>query len=129
MRRTITTVAALALAASVAACTSGGAGSNGPAGAFAHAADYQITSCGVDSVNYPHATVKLTNHSSGSSDYVGSIRFQSADGKTQFGTGAVFANNVTPGQTTTVDAVSPTTVPVGTKITCELADADRMASH
>lgn len=105
------------------------AGSNNPAGALAHPEDYQITACTVDSIDYPHAKVQITNHSGGSSNYLGEVRFQSPDKKTQYGTGVVVVNNLTPGQSTTQDAVGTQMVPAGAKLTCELADADRMASY
>lgn len=127
-RPTTVTILLAALAVLASGCKTS-AGSNTPAGSLAHSEDYQITACTVDSIHFPHATVKLTNHSSGSSNYLGEVRFQSPDGKTQFGTGAVVVNNLTPGQSTTQDAVGLQQVPAGAKPTCELADADRMASY
>lgn len=112
-----------------AGCKDSSSGSNTPAGGLAHPEDYQVTACTVDAIHYPHATVKITNHSSGSSNYLGEVRFQSPDGKTQYGTGAVISNNLTPGQSTTQDAVGLQQVPAGATLTCELADADRMASY
>lgn len=128
----------------IAIATSGGGSKNNPApvtgdspaaspqassqatGPLSHASDYQIVSCAKDNLGNLDAKVKITNTSTKPSNYTGTIAFDSPDGKTQYDTGPAFAQDVQPGQSTTVDATTLTPAP-GPYI-CKLVDATRMSA-
>lgn len=94
-----------------------------------HAEDIKITACANGGLGGPTATVVVTNHSSKASNYIVTIAFDSADGKTQLGTGDVAVNDLQPGQSSspqTADSLSTTPGPAG--FTCRLTDLTRYAS-
>ena len=95
-----------------------------------HSEDVKITGCANSpDTNDPAATVVVTNHSSKASNYIITISFTTADGKTQLGTGDVAVNNLLPGQSSapqTADSLASTPGPAG--FTCQLAQLDRYAS-
>lgn len=73
--------------------------------------------------------VTLTNNSSETSDYMGSVVFESPNGKTQYGTGPLFAENLNPGQSTTTEVMMLDELPKSAdKVVARLTDFDRMAS-
>ncbi len=90
-------------------------------------ADVEITGCSADTLNQLQATVKVTNHSSGRSNYIIELAFESKDGKTQLDTTTVLVNNLDSGQVTTQKGVTLTDAPKGA-YTCKVTDVNRFAS-
>jgi len=73
--------------------------------------------------------VTLTNNSSKTSDYMGTVVFESPNGKTQYGDGALFVENLNPGQTKTSEVMMLDTLPKGAKkVVARLTDFDRTES-
>lgn len=73
--------------------------------------------------------VTLTNHSSKTSDYSGTVVFESPDGKTQYGDAPLFVENLNPGQTKTTEVSMLDNLPKGAKkVVARLTDFDRMSS-
>ena len=63
------------------------------------------------------------------SDYVATVVFESPDGKTQYGTGALFVNGLRPGQTKVEKVVMLDELPGGVKkVAVRLTDFDRSES-
>jgi hypothetical protein len=89
-------------------------------------ADVAITGCSADSLGDLQATVKVTNHSSGRSNYVIGIAFDSKDGKTQLDTTTVLVNNLDPGQSSNQTGTTLTTAKGS--YTCKVTDVNRFAS-
>jgi hypothetical protein len=90
-------------------------------------ADVSITGCSADALNQMQALVKVTNHSSGRSDYIIGVSFDSKDGKTQLDTSSVLVNNLEPGQTTNQTGTTLTDVKGAFK--CRVTDVNRFASN
>jgi hypothetical protein len=67
-------------------------------GGLSHSEDVAITECAPDQAGWAAAAVTVTNNSSKTSNYIVTIIMESADGKTQIGTGLVAVNNLAPGQ-------------------------------
>ncbi len=106
--------------------TSGTGGAN--KSSIDHLSDYKITSCGSDpSTGDFAAKVAITNTSSKSSNYFGTLAWVSTDGKTQYDTSPVIANNLAPGQTTSVDGFSLKTAQAGA--VCKIVDSTRLAAN
>lgn len=96
---------------------------------IAHSEDVKITSCKAGALGGPSATVVVTNHSSKPSNYIIEISFESADGKTQYGTGNAAVNSLNPGQSSapqTADALTTTPAPAG--FACRLSQLTRYAA-
>lgn len=77
-------------------------------------------------------SVKVTvkNSSANKSDYMATVVFESADGKTQYGTGALFVSNLEPGQTKTEKVLMLDELPKNAKtISVRLTDFDRSQSY
>jgi hypothetical protein len=89
-------------------------------------ADVAITGCSADSLGDLQAAVKVTNHSSGRSNYVIEIAFDSKDGKTQLDTTAVLVNNLDPGQSS--NQTGTTVTAAKGLYTCKVTDVNRFAS-
>jgi hypothetical protein len=107
--------------------TTSSSSSKAPA-AVDHAEDVTITACTADTTTgYLDAKVKVTNHSSKTSNYAITIAFESKDGSEQLDTGIVAVNNLAPGQSSDQDAVSLKSAPAG-GYNCKLADLTRYAS-
>lgn len=90
-------------------------------------ADAELTVCApAQFLNYPQATVKVTNHSTGRSDYMVEVKFIDPT-NTVVGTGTAIMNNVDPGQSAidTAGAVSSNAA----HFTCQISSVDRFASH
>jgi hypothetical protein len=80
-----------------------------------------------DSIGAVYVTATITNHSSGRSDYVIQVNVESPDGKTKYDDTTLFAQNVEPGQTTTVK--SPlTTDPIPAEAVVRPTQIQRTAS-
>lgn len=91
------------------------------------AADIEVLSCTVDdSVGFPKATVRITNHSSKKSDYFGNINFLDAAG-TRVAQGAIIETQIEPGQSADADVVGDKTDVAG-PVTCKLTQVERTAS-
>ena len=73
--------------------------------------------------------VTITNSSPNKSDYLGTVVFESADGKTQYGTGALFVDGLEPGQTKTEKVMMLDELPKNAKtVSVRLTDFDRSQS-
>jgi hypothetical protein len=73
--------------------------------------------------------VTLTNNSSRTSDYVGTVVFESPNGKTQYGDGTLFVEDLNPGQTKTSEVMLLDTLPEGAKkVVARPTDFDRTES-
>ena len=106
--------------------TSGTGGAN--KSSIDHLSDYKITKCGVDpTTNDFSAAVAITNTSSKPSNYLGTLAWESPDGKTQYDTSPVVANNLAPGQTTSVDGFSVKSGQAGA--ICKIVDSTRLAAN
>ena len=88
--------------------------------------DVAITACAQDGLGFMEATVDVTNNSSGKSNYMIEVSFESSDQSQQFGTGMAFVNNLEPGQKK-AESVSALEEPTG-EFTCRITDVNRMAS-
>ena len=82
-------------------------------------------SCAPDEIGDWHYKGTVTNNSSQASMYDINVSFQSADGKTQYSTGADLLDHVDPGQTATFDAIATSTSMPATGVTCKLTTVDR----
>ena len=72
------------------------------------------------------AKVTVTNKSKNASSYLGTVIFESADGKTQFETGTVLIDSLEPGQTKVDDVMILEELPGNAKrVTARLTDFDR----
>lgn len=109
--------------------TAAAAASSSPSG-IAHAEDVKITACGnIGAAGGPAATAVITNHSSKPSNYLVTIAFESADGKTQYGTGTITVQDLNPGQSSspqTADSLNTSAAPSG--FTCAISQLDRFAA-
>ncbi|MEU4728931.1 MULTISPECIES: FxLYD domain-containing protein [unclassified Streptomyces] len=85
----------------------------------------KITACEVDSSNWPHANLLITNRSSKASDYWVQVEFVDATGK-RLSEAYASTNDLAPGQQSAVTAQSLDQVTV--KITCRITDVSRYAS-
>lgn len=102
-------------------------GSKSVQAAGSGAADVALGACSNDStLNLGEAQVTITNHTSKTSNYLVTIAADSADGKTQIGTGNASAENLQAGQSTTVKAQFTEAIPAGA--VCKVAQVDRYAS-
>lgn len=89
-------------------------------------ADVAVESCTIDAIGYPKAGLRITNHSSGRSNYMISINFLDAAG-TKVAEGAAISNNVDPGQSAIETAGGLASVKGA--LTCKVTDVNRFASH
>lgn len=143
IRIVLGTAAAAAAAVTLVGCGTATPGATGTAGkvtsgatptassssGIPHAEDVKITGCANSALGGPAATVVVTNHSSKASNYIVTIAFDSADGKTQLGTGEAAVNDLQPGQSSapqSAQALTQTPAPAG--FTCRLSDLTRYAS-
>jgi len=79
-----------------------------------------------DELGMMTAKVTVTNNSKNASSYIGTVIFESADGKTQFGTGAILIDSLEPGQTKVDEAMMLEELPGNAKrVTARLTDFDR----
>lgn len=90
--------------------------------------DVEVSECGVEEFTGPEATLNVTNNSSGRSNYIIEVSFESEDGSQQYGTGTAILNNLEPGQSRTETAAAFEEVPEGASFTCRLVEVDRFAS-
>lgn len=75
------------------------------------------------------AKVTVTNSSKNTSDYMATVVFESPDGKTQYGTGALFIDGLEPGQTKVENVMMLDELPKDAKaISARLTDFDRSQS-
>ena len=73
--------------------------------------------------------VTLKNNSSKTSDYMGTVVFESPDGKTQYGTGALFVQGLEPGQTKVEKVMMLDELPENAQaISARMTDFDRSMS-
>lgn len=91
-------------------------------------ADVEVTDCMTEEFIGPKAVFNVTNNSSGRSNYIIEVSFESEDGSTQYGTGTAFLNNLEPGQSKTEEAVAFEEIPDGASFNCRLVEVDRFAS-
>ena len=89
--------------------------------------DVTVSACKADSLGDLQATVVVTNHSTGRSNYIISIAFENSNGSTQLDTTTVLANNLEPGQRTTQQGGSFTKAPSG-GFKCRVTEVNRFAS-
>jgi hypothetical protein len=89
-------------------------------------ADVAIESCTVDAIGFPKAKLRITNHSSGRSDYMIQVNFLDGTG-TKVAEGAAISNNIDAGQSAIETAGGLTEVKGA--LTCKVTDVNRFASH
>ena len=89
-------------------------------------ADVTLTGCSADSLGYLQALVKVTNNSSGRSNYLIDVAFESKDGATQLDTTSAMVNNLNSGQSSNQTAGSLTKA--AGSFTCKVTDVNRIAS-
>lgn len=88
--------------------------------------DVKITKCEVDpTLQWPSASLDVTNRSSKSSNYIISVEFVDKDG-TRLGEGTAALNNLAPGQVSKEKAQGLTQV--SGKVTCKVTKVTRYAS-
>jgi hypothetical protein len=91
-------------------------------------ADAELTGCApAQFLNYPQATVKVTNHSTKRSDYMVEVKFIDPS-NTVVGTGAAIMSNVDPGQSA-LDTAGAVNVNNAAHFTCQISSVERFASH
>jgi predicted small secreted protein len=129
------TLAALALAGcssgagagSTASSTGGASAGGSSAPKVDHAEDVAITACAPNAdTNWVSAKVTITNHSSKASNYIVTVAFETADGKTQIDTGLAAAQSLAPNQQTVQDAVGTKDAVPG--YTCRVTEITRLAA-
>ncbi len=91
------------------------------------ARNVEITACGTDQAGFMVATLEVTNDSSEPSLYFIDVVFESANGAQQFDSTTTSVDELGPGQTTTVEALTLTESP-GPGVTCRVADVERLAA-
>jgi len=110
-----------------ASTSTGGATAAATSKAPAHSEDVAITACAAQpDTGWVAAKVTVTNNSSKPSNYIITIAFDSADGKTQLDTGLVSVNALAPGQKTEQDAIGTKDAQPG--YTCRVSDITRLAA-
>ncbi|RKE18122.1 FxLYD domain-containing protein [Streptomyces sp. TLI_171] len=126
--RAILTAACLAAAFAVAGCepADGGGAANASAAARAADDDVEVTGCAVDpELHWPAATVRITNRTAVTSNYVVQIAFLDGAGR-QVTTGAAAAGALPPGQQAEEQAQGVAD-PHG-PVSCKVADVARYAT-
>ncbi|WP_371590686.1 MULTISPECIES: FxLYD domain-containing protein [unclassified Streptomyces] len=89
-------------------------------------ADAEVTSCSVDSTtSWPEAKIRITNHSSRTSDYWVSVEFVDAKGE-HVGDTVATADNLASGQVANVPAGG--LEEASGQVKCRITDDDRWAS-
>jgi hypothetical protein len=107
--------------------TNGGVSSLSGNGKNPPQADVTLDKCGAAQyIDYPQATVRITNHSSERSNYMVSVNFLDASG-TVIGSGTALASNVEPGQSA-VDTAGGIGAH-GAPAQCKVVNVDRFASN
>ncbi|MET8540486.1 hypothetical protein ABZW03_07495 [Kitasatospora sp. NPDC004799] len=97
-----------------------------PAGGGDAAKDAEITKCTINDVlKMPEAEVKITNHSSKSSNYIVQLEFTDAAG-TRVAEGAAATNNLAPNQAAVQKA--PGAAQVSGKVSCRITNVTRYAA-
>ncbi|MFF4378030.1 hypothetical protein [Kitasatospora sp. NPDC001547] len=97
-----------------------------PAGGGDAAKDAEITKCTVnDLLKMPEAEVRITNHSSKSSNYIVQLEFTDASG-TRIAEGAAATNNLAPSQAAVQKA--PGAAQVSGKVNCRITGVTRYAA-
>ncbi|MFJ6618173.1 hypothetical protein ACIQOW_11460 [Kitasatospora sp. NPDC091335] len=120
-----TTTSSKSTAPAVAA-TEAGAPAPAPAGGGDAAKDAEITKCTInDLLKMPEAEVKITNHSSKSSNYIVQLEFTDASG-TRVAEGAAATNNLAPNQAAVQKA--PGAAQVTGKVSCRITNVTRYAA-
>ncbi|WP_033219389.1 hypothetical protein [Kitasatospora phosalacinea] len=114
----------------LAGCAPGGGGGSAAQGADdtgrAAAGDVEVTACRVDDeLRWPAATVRITNRTATTSNYVVQIAFEDGTGR-QVTVGVAAAGPVPPGQDA-VEQAQGTADPHG-PVSCRIADVARYAS-
>jgi hypothetical protein len=77
----------------------------------------------------PEATLTVTNHSSGTSNYLITVAFDSPNGGQQLDTGNATVQNLAANQSTTTTAPSLKQQLRSQPFTCKVASVDRFAAH
>ncbi|MFJ4679953.1 MULTISPECIES: hypothetical protein [Kitasatospora] len=129
----IRAIAATACLAAAAALAVAGCGRTGGTGAQlaqdagrAAFGDVEVTACGVDdALQWPAATVRITNHTATTSNYVVQIAFEDGSGR-QVTEGVAAAGSLPPGQDA-VEQAQGTADPHG-PVSCRVADIVRYAT-
>lgn len=97
-----------------------------PAKADGATADVEVVDCKVDSaIHWPSADLKITNHTSKSSNYMVSVEFTDASG-TRVAEGIAATNNLAAGQAAAVKAAG--TSAVSGEIKCKVTNVTRYAA-
>lgn len=91
------------------------------------ARNVEITECGTDQAGFMVATLEVTNDSSEPSLYLIEVVFENAAGDQQLDSSTASVNELAPGQTTTIEALT-LTEPPGPGVTCRVADVERLAA-
>jgi hypothetical protein len=122
---------ALSTVALLASGSTGGGSSKpssgtGTSGGHPAMKDVTVATCSADEAGDYSASLSVKNNSSGRSDYLISVAFESSDGKTQLDTTAALVNSLESGQSTTKDATSFKTA--SGAFTCRVTDVSRLAS-
>ena len=87
----------------------------------------EVTDCGTSAAGFMVATLEVTNDSSEPSLYFIDVVFENAAGDQQFESTSISVNELGPGQTTTVEALT-LTEPPGPGVRCRVADVERLAA-
>ena len=87
--------------------------------------DVTVSKCYSD-LGSPQADITILNHSSKASNYMVSVKFESADGSQLIDTSFVAVNDLNPGQSAVEQAVSFSDV--SGRFTCSVSDVTRYAS-
>jgi hypothetical protein len=105
--------------------TNGGVSTLSNNGSNPPQADVEITSCSTGVIG-PEAALRITNHSSGRSNYMISVNFLDASG-TKVAEGTAISNNIEPGQAAVEQAAGFTQTKGA--VTCKVIDVNRFASN
>lgn len=93
--------------------------------------DVKVSACAVSDNQFlgPSAKLSVTNNSSKPSNYLVSVAFESADGKTQLDTAGATVQNLAPGQTAATDATSlKRELRSSTNFNCKVSKVTRLAA-
>lgn len=91
-------------------------------------ADVAIESCATDAAGFMTAGLRITNHSTGRSNYMISVNFLDGAG-TKVAEGTAFSNNIDAGQAA-IDSANSLTEPKGSgSFSCKVTDVNRFASN
>jgi hypothetical protein len=105
--------------------SSSGSKSVQSSGSAKAADDVTIDACAKDDLGYMYADITILNHSSKTSNYLGTVNFLDAEG-TKIAEGGIASNNIEPDQKAIEKAVTLEEAPG--EFTCKVASVTRYAS-